>query len=128
MGDESFGAAVAVRRRAPAVVLLLALCALVLSVCHGSHGHLLPGTGTPSVAAPASPHGCEQPGERAGFDAHLPSQTAPQPPLPDAPGTAPCERPGALFGEARRTGPYDRDGPAAPAARARLIALGVDRN
>lgn len=65
-----------VRRRAPAVLVLFALLALVMSVCHGAHGHVLPASGTATVSAPALPHGCERSGEVWSFDAHLPAQTA----------------------------------------------------
>lgn len=82
-----------VRRRAPAVLVLLALLALLVSVCHGTHGHhplsapdattTAPGA-TTTVTAPALPHGCERPGDTWSFDVHLPAQTVPRPTAPDA--------------------------------------------
>ncbi|HEY9375378.1 hypothetical protein, partial [Streptomyces sp.] len=81
------------RRRLPAALLLLALLALVASICHGSHGHTLPyaaAAATPAVSAPELPHGCdERPGERWSFDAHLPAQAAAQLAAPDEDGAAP---------------------------------------
>ncbi|MFC9706400.1 hypothetical protein ACFTWD_37580 [Streptomyces sp. NPDC056943] len=118
-----------VRRRAPAVLVLFALLALVMSVCHGAHGHVLPASGTATVSAPALPHGCDQPGEAWSFDAHLPAQTA-------APQVAAAETGGAVtpssYTADLRTDPRarcvrGRAGPG-PEPGLLLIALGVDRN
>ncbi|MFD8978216.1 hypothetical protein [Streptomyces sp. NPDC059593] len=118
-----------VRRRAPAVLVLLALLALVMSVCHGAHGHVLPASGTATVSAPALPHGCDQPGETWSFDAHLPAQTAA--PQVAAPETGGPSTPSSYAAD-HRTDPRarcvrGRAGPG-PEPGLLLIALGVDRN
>ncbi|WP_137994392.1 hypothetical protein [Streptomyces vilmorinianum] len=123
----SDGAVTDVRRRAPAVFVLLALLALLVSVCHGSHGHMLPVAGATTASAPALPHGCERPGETWSFDAHLPAQVAPQSPVPDAAGTAVLS-----YAELFPAPPHarcvrGRAGPGPEPGRL-LIALGVDRN
>ncbi|MER5708835.1 MULTISPECIES: hypothetical protein [unclassified Streptomyces] len=118
-----------VRRRAPAVLVLFALLALVMSVCHGAHGHVLPASGTATVSAPALPHGCDQPGEAWSFDAHLPAQTAaPQVAAPETGGSATP----SSYAADHRTDPRarcvrGRAGPG-PEPGLLLIALGVDRN
>ncbi|MFF1512276.1 hypothetical protein [Streptomyces sp. NPDC058326] len=117
-----------VSRRAPAVLVLFALLALLASVCHGSHGHVLPAAGTATVSAPALPHGCERPGEAWSFDAHLPAQTAAsQLAAPDAGGAVALP-----YAADHRTDPRarcvrGRAGPGPEPGRL-LIALGVDRN
>ncbi|WP_314614589.1 hypothetical protein [Streptomyces stackebrandtii] len=117
-----------VRRRAPAVLVLFALLALVMSVCHGAHGHVLPASGTATVSAPALPHGCDRPGEAWSFDAHLPAQTAaPQVAAPEAGTVTPSS-----YAADHRTDPRarcvrGRAGPG-PEPGLLLIALGVDRN
>ncbi|MFI9746371.1 hypothetical protein [Streptomyces sp. NPDC052494] len=118
-----------VRRRAPAVLVLFALLALVMSVCHGAHGHVLPASGTATVSAPALPHGCDQPGEAWSFDAHLPAQTAA--PQVAAPETGGSSTPSSYEAD-HRTDPRarcvrGRAGPG-PEPGLLLIALGVDRN
>ncbi|MEV6244598.1 hypothetical protein AB0M38_00100 [Streptomyces sp. NPDC051742] len=118
-----------VNRRAPAVLVLLALLALLVSVCHGSHGHVLPTPyGTTTVSAPALPHGCERSGEAWSFDAHLPAQSAAsQLAVPDAGGavTLPYEADHRTDPRARCV--RGRAGPGPEPGRL-LIALGVDRN
>ncbi|MEU8526483.1 MULTISPECIES: hypothetical protein [Streptomyces] len=127
MSDHSAPELRQVRRRLPAVLLLFALAALLVSVCHGSHGHTLPATGTPTVSAPGLPHGCDRPDERWTFDAHLPAQAAPQPAAPDAAGAVPLAHrivpPAAPHLRCVR----GRAGPGPEPGRL-LIALGVDRN
>ncbi|MDV5147225.1 hypothetical protein R1T08_24370 [Streptomyces sp. SBC-4] len=123
-----------VRRRAPAVLVLFALLALVMSVCHGGHGHVLPSSGTATttttVSAPALPHGCERSGEAWSFDAHLPAQTAAsQLAAPDV--SAGAVTPSSYAAD-HRTDPRarcvrGRAGPGPEPGRL-LIALGVDRN
>ncbi|MFI8824023.1 hypothetical protein [Streptomyces sp. NPDC053431] len=118
-------------RRAPAVLLLCALVALIAGVCHGAHGHSLPlaagPTGT-TVSAPALPHGCERPGEGWSFDAHLPAQsTGSQLSAPDA-GSAVLLAYDEVFPEAPHTRCVrGRAGPGPEPGRL-LIVLGVDRN
>ncbi|MFF5919692.1 hypothetical protein ACFY8C_15295 [Streptomyces flavochromogenes] len=118
-----------VRRRAPAVLVLLALLALLVSVCHGSHGHLLPTSGSAAVAsAPALPHGCERSGEAWSFDAHLPTQTAAAPlAAPDAGGAVLLPYAADLRTDPRARCVRGRAGPGPEPGRL-LIALGVDRN
>ncbi|MFF9842356.1 hypothetical protein [Streptomyces sp. NPDC013740] len=131
-------------RRAPAVLLLCALVALLAGVCHGAHGHGLPSVGAapgvsapglsapgvsaPGLFAPELPHGCERPGEGWSFDAHLPAQAAgTQHPAPQAAGPAllTSDEP---FGPAPHTRCVrDRAGPG-PRPGSLLISLGVDRN
>lgn len=118
-------------RRAPAVLLLFALFALVAGVCHGAHGHSLPLAGGPvgtSVTAPALPHGCERPGEGWSFDAHLPAQsTGTQLSAPDAAGAVLLAY-DEVFPEAPHTRClHGRAGPG-PEPGGLLIALGVNRN
>ncbi|MGW6395749.1 hypothetical protein ACWFR1_35810 [Streptomyces sp. NPDC055103] len=117
------------RRRAPAVLVLLALLALLMSVCHGAHGHVLPSSGTATVSAPALPHGCERSGEVWSFDAHLPAQTAAsQLAAPDAGGTVtPSSYTADLRTDPRARCVRGRAGPG-PEPGLLLIALGVDRN
>lgn len=119
-----------VRRRAPAVLVLLALLALLASVCHGAHGHLLPSSGTTTtVSAPALPHGCERSGEAWSFDAHLPAQgAASQLAAPDAGGAVTLSSYAAdLRTDPRARCVRGRAGPGPEPGRL-LIALGVDRN
>lgn len=118
-------------RRAPAVLLLFALLALIAGVCHGAHGHSLPAAGGPagtSVSAPVPSHGCEQPGENWSFDAHLPAQaTGSQLSAPDAGGAflVPYDE---VFLQAPHTRcVHGRAGPG-PKPGSLLIALGVNRN
>lgn len=118
-----------VRRRAPAVLVLFALLALVMSVCHGAHGHVLPASGTATVSAPALPHGCERSGEVWSFDAHLPAQTAAS--QLAAPHVSGAVTPSSYAAD-HRTDPRarcvrGRAGPGPEPGRL-LIALGVDRN
>ncbi|GHG33411.1 hypothetical protein [Streptomyces zaomyceticus] len=118
-----------VRRRAPAVLVLLALLALLVSVCHGTHGHhpLSARDATTTVTAPALPHGCERPGDTWSFDVHLPAQTVPRPTAPDA-GAAVVLADDEVFPAdpcTRRV--RDRAGPGPEPGRL-LIALGVNRN
>ncbi|CAM5455818.1 hypothetical protein [Streptomyces narbonensis] len=118
-----------VRRRAPAVLVLLALLALLMSVCHGGNGHALPSSGVATVSAPALPHGCERSGEVGSFDAHLPAQTtAPQFAAPDT-GAAvtPSSYEADLRTDPRARCVRGRAGPGPEPGRL-LIALGVDRN
>ncbi|MFB7586779.1 hypothetical protein [Streptomyces sp. NPDC056169] len=127
MSDESVRD---VRRRAPAVLVLLALLALLMSVCHGAHGHVLPASGTAVVSAPALPHGCDQPGEAWSFDAHLPAQTvAPQlaAPYVSAGAVTPSSYAADLRTDPRARCVRGRAGPGPEPGRL-LIALGVDRN
>ncbi|MEU8622004.1 hypothetical protein [Streptomyces sp. NPDC048623] len=121
-------------RRAPAVLLLFALLALVAGVCHGAHGHSLPlaagpgaGAGT-SVTAPALPHGCERPGEGWSFDAHLPAQSTGTPlSAPDATSAVVLAY-DEMFPAAPHTRcVHGRAGPGPEPGRL-LIALGVNRN
>ncbi|MBB4982626.1 MULTISPECIES: hypothetical protein [Streptomyces] len=117
-------------RRAPAVLVLLALLALVVSVCHGSHGHVLPPTsGTvTTVSAPALPHGCERSGDAWTFDAHLPAQAAASPlAAPGAGGAAVLPYEADLRTDPRARCVRNRAGPGPEPGRL-LIALGVDRN
>ncbi|MCX5392091.1 hypothetical protein [Streptomyces sp. NBC_00094] len=118
-----------VRRRAPAVLVLFALLALLVSVCHGTHGHLLPASGTATVSAPALPHGCERSGEAWSFDAHLPAQTAAsQLAAPDAGGAVTLSSYAAdLRTDPRARCVRGRAGPGPEPGRL-LIALGVNRN
>ncbi|MET9956615.1 hypothetical protein ABZ135_34425 [Streptomyces sp. NPDC006339] len=118
-------------RRAPAVLLLFALVALIAGVCHGTHGHSLPLAGGPSgtsVSAPALPHGCERSGEGWAFDAHLPAQSTGTPlSAPDAGSAIPLAY-DEVFPEAPHTRCVrGRAGPGPEPGRL-LIALGVDRN
>ena len=118
-----------VRRRAPAVLVLLALLALLMSVCHGAHGHVLPSSGTATVSAPALPHGCERSGEVWSFDAHLPAQTAAsQLAAPETGGAVTSSSyPADLRTDPRARCVRGRAGPGPEPGRL-LIALGVDRN
>ncbi|MFE7550565.1 hypothetical protein [Streptomyces gardneri] len=139
-----------VRRRAPAVLVLLALLALLMSICHGAHGHVLPSSGgatvsatatataaataattaaTATVSAPALPHGCERSGELWSFDAHLPAQTAAsQLAAPEAGGAVtPSSYAADLRTDPRARCVRGRAGPGPEPGRL-LIALGVDRN
>ncbi|MFE7584936.1 hypothetical protein ACFU5Y_25640 [Streptomyces gardneri] len=134
-----------VRRRAPAVLVLLALLALLMSICHGAHGHVLPSSGgatvsttatatattaaTTTVSAPALPHGCERSGELWSFDAHLPAQTAAsQLAAPEAGGAVtPSSYAADLRTDPRARCVRGRAGPGPEPGRL-LIALGVDRN
>ncbi|MFF9849020.1 hypothetical protein [Streptomyces litmocidini] len=115
-----------VSRRAPAVLVLLALLALLVSVCHGSHGHVLPASGTATVSAPAHSHGCERSGGAWTFDAHLPAR-APASPLaaPDADAALPHAA--DLRTDPRARCVRYRAGPGPEPGRL-LLALGVDRN
>ncbi|MEV5971953.1 hypothetical protein [Streptomyces sp. NPDC051921] len=118
-------------RRAPAVLLLCALVALIAGVCHGAHGHSLPLVAAPAgttASAPALPHGCERPGEGWSFDAHLPAQSAgAQLSAPEA-GGAVLLAYDEVFPEAPHTRCVrDRAGPGPEPGRL-LIALGVNRN
>ncbi|MEU7024187.1 hypothetical protein ABZ990_26515 [Streptomyces sp. NPDC046203] len=123
-------AAVRAGRRVPAVLLLFALIALVAGVCHGAHGHALAlnGLAGESVSAPASSHGCEMPGEKGSFDAHLPAQSGgSQLSAPDFGGAVlvPYDE---VFPESPHTRcVHGRAGPG-PESRRLLIALGVNRN
>ncbi|MFE1908742.1 hypothetical protein ACFW96_34535 [Streptomyces gardneri] len=132
-----------VRRRAPAVLVLLALLALLMSICHGAHGHVLPSSGgaivsatatataatTTTVSAPVLPHGCERSGELWSFDAHLPAQTAAsQLAAPEAGGAVtPSSYAADLRTDPRARCVRGRAGPGPEPGRL-LIALGVDRN
>ncbi|MGW1253132.1 hypothetical protein [Streptomyces sp. NPDC002535] len=118
-----------VRRRAPAVLVLLALLALLVSVCHGSHGHLLPPSGSAAVvSAPTLPHGCDRSGEAWSFDVHLPAQTAAAPlAAPDAGGGVLLPYAADLRTDPRARCVRGRAGPGPEPGRL-LIALGVDRN
>ncbi|GEB62010.1 hypothetical protein [Streptomyces gardneri] len=136
-----------VRRRAPAVLVLLALLALLMSICHGAHGHVLPSSGgatvsatatatamaataaTTTVSAPALPHGCERSGEVWSFDAHLPAQTAAsQLAAPEAgEAVTPSSYAADLRTDPRARCVRGRAGPGPEPGRL-LIALGVDRN
>ncbi|MFD7321519.1 hypothetical protein ACFV9D_10620 [Streptomyces sp. NPDC059875] len=118
-----------VRRRAPAVLVLLALLALLVSVCHGSHGHHVPPlpADTTTVSAPALPHGCERPGEAWSFDAHLPAQTAPQFAAPGADAAVDVDHEEVFPADPHARCVRDRAGPGPEPGRL-LIALGVDRN
>jgi hypothetical protein len=128
MRDET---AIDVRRRAPAVLVLLALLALLVSVCHGTHGHhplAPPGDPTTVTAlAPALPHGCERPGETWSFDIHLPAQTVPQPAAPDAGGAVLPADDEVFPADPRARCVRERAGPGPEPGRL-LIALGVNRN
>ncbi|AJF66350.1 hypothetical protein SVTN_20185 [Streptomyces vietnamensis] len=115
-------------RRAPAVLVLLALLALLVSVCHGPHGHVLPTSGTATVSAPALPHGCERSGDAWTFDAHLPAQVAASPlAVPDAGGAVLLPYTADLRTDPRARCVRNRAGPGPEPGRL-LIALGVDRN
>ncbi|MFJ3769974.1 hypothetical protein ACIPQJ_35245 [Streptomyces sp. NPDC090082] len=115
-------------RRAPAVLVLLALLALLVSVCHGSHGHLLPASGTTTASAPEPPHGCERSGDAWSFDAHLPAQAASsQSAAPDAGGAVVLPYAADLRTDPRARCVRDRAGPGPEPGRL-LVALGVDRN
>ncbi|MCX4982309.1 hypothetical protein [Streptomyces sp. NBC_00572] len=121
-----------VRRRAPAVLalpVLFALLTLLVSVCHGSHGHVLPPSGSATlVSAPAPPHGCERPGETWSFDAHLPAQASAAPlAAPDAGGAVLLPYAADLRTDPRARCVRGRAGPGPEPGRL-LIALGVDRN
>ncbi|WP_329118107.1 hypothetical protein [Streptomyces sp. NBC_01353] len=126
MRDETV---IDVRRRAPAVLVLLALLALLVSVCHGTHGHhpLVSPAATTTVTAPDLPHGCERPGETWSFDVHLPAQTAPQPAAPDAGGAVLLADDEVFPADPRARCVRERAGPGPEPGRL-LIALGVDRN
>ncbi|MET9433715.1 hypothetical protein [Streptomyces sp. NPDC006551] len=119
-------------RRAPAVLLLLALVALIAGVCHGTHGHMLPladRTGTVvSAPAPALPHGCEGNGEAWSFDVHLPAQTAAsQLAAPDAGGAVRLSYDEVFPADPHARCVRGRAGPGPEPGRL-LLALGVDRN
>ncbi|MFH8624969.1 hypothetical protein ACH4A8_24380 [Streptomyces vietnamensis] len=117
-----------VSRRAPAVLVLLALLALLVSVCHGSHGHALPASGTATVSAPGLPHGCERSGDAWTFDAHLPAQAAASPiAVPGAGGAVLLPYTADLRTDPRARCVRNRAGPGPEPGRL-LIALGVDRN
>ncbi|MFF8833807.1 hypothetical protein [Streptomyces sp. NPDC015130] len=120
-----------VGRRAPAVLVLLALLALLMSVCHGAHGHVLPASKSASaaVSAPAPPHGCERSGEVWSFDAHLPAHTtASQLAAPESGGAVtPSSYAADLRTDPRARCVRGRAGPG-PEPGLLLIALGVDRN
>ncbi|MFF8381072.1 hypothetical protein ACF07V_33615 [Streptomyces sp. NPDC015661] len=117
-----------VSRRAPAVLVLLALLTLLASVCHGPHGHALPNAGTATLSAPALPHGCESSGDAWTFDAHLPAQAAAAPlAAPDAGGATVLPYAADLRDDPRARCVRDRAGPGPEPGRL-LIALGVDRN
>ncbi|MFD5328152.1 hypothetical protein [Streptomyces sp. NPDC127092] len=120
-------------RRAPAVLLLVALVALLAGVCHGAH-HALPlasgpaGSAGVSASAPALPHGCERQGEGWSFDAHLPAQsTGSQLSAPHATGAVLL-----AYDEVFPEAPHarcvrGRAGPG-PEPGSLLTALGVNRN
>lgn len=128
-------------RRAPAVLLLCALFALIAGVCHGTHGHSLSLAHGPAAQAhapqaptavtasePGLPHGCERPGEGWSFDAHLPTQSAgTQYPAPQAAAVVLL-----AYDEVFPQTPHTRcvHGRAGPGPRpgSLLISLGVDRN
>ncbi|MFB9439993.1 hypothetical protein [Streptomyces showdoensis] len=149
MSDQSVTELRHAGRRAPAVLLLFALVALIAGVCHGTHGHSLaapaaavavpPAALTPvggavapaaaaAFSAPGLPHGCERSGDGWSFDAHLPAQSAgAQFPAPDA-GGAVLLAYDEVFPEAPHTRCVrGRAGPGPQPGRL-LIALGVDRN
>ncbi|MGW0467577.1 hypothetical protein ACWDX6_20250 [Streptomyces sp. NPDC003027] len=118
-------------RRAPAVLLLLALVALIAGVCHGTHGHVLPladRTGT-VASAPALPHGCERNGETWSFDVHLPAQTAAASQLaaPDPGGAVRLSWDDVFPADPHARSVRGRAGPG-PEPGSLLLALGVDRN
>ncbi|MFF7179699.1 hypothetical protein [Streptomyces sp. NPDC008121] len=132
MSDRSVVDARQAGRRAPAVLLLLALVALLVSVCHGAHGHTLPPAGSGAAAAvasaPALPHGCERTGEAWSFDVHLPAQgAAPQLAAPDAGEAVRLADDEVFPADPRARCVRDRAGPGPEPGRL-LIALGVDRN
>ncbi|MFG3347957.1 hypothetical protein ACGF1Z_23230 [Streptomyces sp. NPDC048018] len=118
-------------RRAPAVLLLCALFALLAGVCHGAHGHSLPLAAGPAGAgfsAPAPQHGCEGPGEGWSFDAHLPAQSpGTQLSAPAAAGTVLPAYAEPYPGDPRTRCVRGRAGPGPEPGRL-LITLGVDRN
>ncbi|MFF9913222.1 hypothetical protein [Streptomyces sp. NPDC013457] len=127
--------AIDVRRRAPAVLVLFALLALLMSVCHGSHGHHLL-TAPAAMAALADPdpaladelpHGCGRSGETWSFDVHLPAQTVPQPAAPDAGGAVLLAADEAFPADPHAHRARDRAGPGPEPGRL-LTALGVNRN
>ncbi|MBD0709276.1 MULTISPECIES: hypothetical protein [unclassified Streptomyces] len=126
MSDTSAGD---VRRRAPALLVLLALFALLVSVCHGSHGHLLPTSGArATLSAPAQPHGCEPSGDAWSFDAHLPAQSSAAPvTAPGAGGAVLLPYAADLRVDPRARCVRGRAGPG-PAPGRLLTALGVNRN
>ncbi|MFI8522349.1 hypothetical protein ACIGEZ_31770 [Streptomyces sp. NPDC085481] len=131
MSDRSVTGLRQAGRRAPAVLLLFALVALVAGVCHGAHGHSVPLAGGPAgitASAPALPHGCERPGESWSFDAHLPVQSAGTQLSAPSAGGAVLLAYDEVFPEAPHTRCVrGRAGPG-PAPGRLLIALGVDRN
>ncbi|MFF0435230.1 hypothetical protein ACFYU9_23780 [Streptomyces sp. NPDC004327] len=121
-------------RRAPAVLpllLLFALVALIAGVCHGAHGHALPlaaDTAGTSVEAPLPAHGCERPGEGWSFDAHLPAQvTGTQLSAPSAGGAVLVPHDEVFPAHPRARCVRDRAGPG-PEPGSLLVTLGVNRN
>lgn len=134
-----------VRRRAPAVLVLLAFLALLVSVCHGhahgyehahghghghAHEHLLPSAGTTTASTPGLPHGCGHPGEPWSFDVHLPAPApspAPQLAPPDAAGAVPLSYDEVFAADPHACRVRGRAGPG-PEPGSLLLALGVDRN
>ncbi|WP_435059953.1 hypothetical protein [Streptomyces sp. bgisy060] len=115
-------------RRAPAVLVLLALLALLVGVCHGPHGHALPTSAPATVFAPVPPHGCERSGDPWSFDAPLPAQgAASQLATPDAGGATTRSYAADLRTDPRARCVRGRAGPGPEPGRL-LIALGVDRN
>ncbi|MFJ9827096.1 hypothetical protein ACIRSU_22455 [Streptomyces sp. NPDC101160] len=131
MSDHSVTRLRRAGRRAPAVLLLFALVALIAGVCHGAHGHALPlatGTTGTSLTAPLPAHGCERSGEGWSFDAHLPAQaTGTQFSAPAAGGAVLVPHDEVFPEHPHARCVRSRAGPG-PEPGSLLVALGVNRN
>ncbi|MCZ0980528.1 hypothetical protein O1L60_20295 [Streptomyces diastatochromogenes] len=84
-----------VSRRAPAVLVLLALLTLLVSVCHGPHGHALPTSGAATFSAPRSRTAATGPGTTGPStptSPRRPPPRSPRRPRPPEPPSCPTRR------------------------------------